>query len=111
MLQRTPLVQGLALLAGLLFAFLWSSKPGAWRLCDVNGRPVACRHVYSRGGGSRITFIDGKEMAFSMLEEDFPVSILRSDSGETWERDCCTHQGVVVYASREKMWQIVIPPN
>ncbi len=69
-----------------------------WKTCAFNDQPIRCRDSHSPDGTVRIVWEDGKAMTYRLVEEGFPVSVLRDSLGGTWERQilvsgqCRVHQ-------------------
>ncbi|MFO8237214.1 MAG: hypothetical protein R6U00_02965 [Prochlorococcaceae cyanobacterium] len=57
-----------------------------WKDCAFNDQPIRCRDSHAADGTVRIVWEDGKAMTYRLVEEGFPVSVLRDSLGGTWER-------------------------
>ena len=56
----------------------------------------------------RIVWEDGKTMTYRVIEEGFPVSVLRDSLGGTWEREVF-HQGNAVFTNPANGNRIFVP--
>lgn len=79
-----------------------------WKSCAFNDRPIRCRDSHSPDGTVRIIWEDGKAMTYRLVEEGFPVSVLRDSLGGTWEREVF-HQGNALFTSPANDNRIFVP--
>jgi len=102
-LARAALV--LALLSGPMAP---SALAEPWKTCAFNDQPIGCRDSHSADGTVRIDWEDGKTMTYRLVEEGFPVSVLRDSLGGVWEREMLI-QGNAVFTNPANGNRIVVP--
>jgi hypothetical protein len=79
-----------------------------WKTCAFNDQPIRCRDSHSADGTVRIVWEDGKAMTYRLVEEGFPVSVLRDSLGGTWERQVLV-QGNAVFTNPANGNRIFVP--
>jgi len=99
--------------AALALAFLSGTMTQAvlaepWKTCAFNDQPIRCRDSHSPDGTVRIVWEDGKAMTYRLVEEGFPVSVLRDSLGGIWEREVLI-QGNAVFTNPANGNRIFVP--
>jgi len=79
-----------------------------WKDCAFNDQPIRCRDSHSADGTVRIVWEDGKTMTYRVVEEGFPVSVLRDSLGGVWERQVFV-QGNAVFTNPANGNRIFVP--
>ncbi|MFO7787251.1 MAG: hypothetical protein R6W87_05670 [Halospina sp.] len=79
-----------------------------WKDCEFNDQPIRCRDSHSPDGTVRIDWEDGKTMPYRVVDEGFPVSVLRDSLGGVWEREVLI-QGNAVFTNPANGNRIVVP--
>jgi len=80
----------------------------SWKDCEFNYQPIGCRDSHSADGTVRIDWEDGQTMTYRVVEEGFPVSVLRDSLGGVWEREVLI-QGNAVFTNPANGNRIFVP--
>jgi hypothetical protein len=103
-----PLSLAAAAVALLIGAIGPAALAEPWKTCAFNDQPIRCRDSHSADGTARIVWEDGKAMTYRLVEEGFPVSVLRDSLGGTWERQVLV-QGNAVFTNPANGNRIFVP--
>ena len=68
-----------------------------WKDCSFNDRLIGCQDR-ELADGVRIDWRDGRSMTYRLIDEGFPVSLLRDRHGGLWQREILV-QGNAVYTN------------
>ncbi|TVS03309.1 MAG: hypothetical protein EA413_10805 [Cyanobium sp. PLM2.Bin73] len=79
-----------------------------WKTCAFNDQPIRCRDSHSADGTVRIDWEEGKSMTYRVVEEGFPVSVLRDSLDGVWEREVLI-QGNTVLTNPANGNRIFVP--
>ena len=93
---------------GVVLGALSSASAEPWKACAFNDQVIGCRDVHHANGSLTIHWQDGLSMTYRLIEEGFPLSLLRDSLGGDWQRYVLV-QGNAVFTHAINGNRIVVP--
>jgi hypothetical protein len=97
----------LSVLAALLASSI-SATAEPWKACAFNDQVLGCRDVHHANGSLTLHWQDGLSMTYRLIEEGFPLSLLRDSLGGVWRREVLV-QGNAVFTHAINGNRIAVP--
>ena len=93
---------------GVVLGALSSASAESWKACAFNDQVIGCRDVHHANGSLTIHWQDGLSMTYRLIEEGFPLSLLRDSLGGDWQRQVLV-QGNAVFTHAINGNRIAVP--